>query len=99
MIQGKEEKKIGKFTNIYSYVIRFLSDTTIGENRISPTIDTNDTSMLREQIQNIFSHHAQELDKCSSKYKTNLSNLKNRLHELENSTTATTLPVTIRLDS
>jgi hypothetical protein len=53
--------------------------------------------MLREQMQNIFSHHAQELDKCNSKYKTNLSNLKNRLHELENSTTATA--TTIRLDS
>ncbi len=74
---------------------RFLSDTTIGENRVSPTIDTNDTSMLREQIQNIFSHHVQELDKYNSKYKTNLSNLKNRLHELENSTTSTN----IRLDS
>jgi uncharacterized protein YeaO (DUF488 family) len=72
-----------------------LSDTTIGENRVSPTIDTNDTSMLREQIQNIFSHHVQELDKYNSKYKTNLSNLKNRLHELENSTTSTN----IRLDS
>ncbi len=55
--------------------------------------------MLREQIQNIFSQHAQELDKCNSKYKTNLSNLKNRLHELENSTTTTTIPITIRLDS
>lgn len=43
--------------------------------------------MLREQIQNIFSQHVQELDKCNSKYKSNLSNLKNRLHELENSTT------------
>lgn len=42
--------------------------------------------MLREQIQNIFSQHVQELDKCNSKYKSNLSNLKNRLHELENST-------------
>ncbi|CAF3709392.1 unnamed protein product [Rotaria sp. Silwood1] len=72
----------------------FLSDTTICEHRISPTIDTHDTSMLREQIQNIFSQHAQELDKCNTKYKTNLSNLKNRLHELENSTTATN-----RLDS
>ncbi|CAF3543247.1 unnamed protein product [Adineta steineri] len=68
----------------------FFSDTTIGESRISPTVDANDTSMLREQIQNIFSQHTQELDKCNSKYKTNLSNLKNRLHELENSTTTTT---------
>lgn len=66
---------------------RFLSDTTIGDPRISPTIDAPDTSMLREQIQNIFSQHVQELDKCNSKYKSNLSNLKNRLHELENSTT------------
>ncbi|CAF4273756.1 unnamed protein product, partial [Rotaria sp. Silwood2] len=74
----------------------FLSDTTICEHRISPTIDTHDTSMLREQIQNIFSHHVQELDKCNTKYKTNLSNLKNRLHELENSATTTT---TNRLDS
>ncbi|CAF4006778.1 unnamed protein product, partial [Rotaria magnacalcarata] len=74
----------------------FLSDTTICDNRISPTVDVNDTSLLREQIQNIFSHHVQELDKCNSKYKTNLSNLKNRLHELENSTTATS---SIRLDS
>lgn len=73
----------------------FLSDTTAYDARISPTIDNSDTSMLREQIQNIFSHHVQELDKCNSKYKTNLSNLKNRLHELENSATSTTF----RLDS
>ncbi|CAF1200319.1 unnamed protein product [Rotaria sordida] len=72
----------------------FLSDTTLYDNRISPTNDTNDTSMLREQIQNIFSQHVQELDKCNTKYKTNLSNLKNRLHELENSATTTN-----RLDS
>ena len=70
---------------------RFLSDTTVGENRISPTIDTNDTCMLREQIQNIFSQHVQELDKCNSKYKTNTSNLKNLLYELENFTTKTTI--------
>lgn len=75
---------------------RFLSDTTICDNRISPTTDVNDTSLLREQIQNIFSQHVQELDKCSSKYKTNLSNLKNRLHELENSASTNT---TNRLDS
>ncbi|CAF1254316.1 unnamed protein product [Rotaria magnacalcarata] len=87
-----KKKHLGKLSDDSG----FLSDTTICDNRISPTVDVNDTSLLREQIQNIFSHHVQELDKCNSKYKTNLSNLKNRLHELENSTTATS---SIRLDS
>jgi hypothetical protein len=60
-----------------------------GDHHRSPSgYDTHDASQLREQISNIFSHHAQELDKCNIKYKTNLSNLKNRLHELENSSTS-----------
>ena len=83
------DRRISELYRLFIFFLsyRFFSDTTIGENRISPTIDAPDTSMLREQIQNIFSQHAQELDKCNSKYKSNLSNLKNRLHELENSTT------------
>ncbi|CAF1411614.1 unnamed protein product, partial [Didymodactylos carnosus] len=47
----------------------------------------NSNNQLRDQIQTIFRQHVDELDKCNIKYKTSLSNLKNRLHELENTTT------------
>ncbi|CAF1441098.1 unnamed protein product, partial [Didymodactylos carnosus] len=72
----------------------FFSDTTLSgdyhylKSSTSPTVDYfNSNDHLRDQIQTIFRQHVDELDKCNSKYKTNLSNLKNRLHELENTTT------------